>query len=457
MDIRKIAVKIGIQVNWERRRAAELLSETFDRYNILPRDRRFLSYLLLGSIRHRLTLDWLIRRFTRSRSLVLPPAVREAIRQGLFQALFMERVPTHSAVSETVQVVKSLSSKLVPFANAILRAITVSATHTTGTPLPPPLTGDYSSRQFDDSLLRRAIACVENRAIVFDRDVLPRPEEDFARFLGVAHSHPRWLVKRWLERFGEENTVKLLRHNNAIPIFRLRPNLTKISSGELRQKLVENGIEFTESGEDFLLTFPSAGLKFIVEGLARFQGSVAGKPALKAERGPVMELCAAPGGKTLQLVHRLGVVALDNCPERLKSMKVTLERANAHAHIICADARTVTNLLRRRFPTVLVDVPCSNTGVMAQRPEVRWRLKESQIHWLASLQLELLLAGLDIADSCGAVIYSTCSLEQAENEAVVRKALKLRPSFELQTEEFYLPHQTGEDGGYIAILRRKEV
>jgi len=443
MNLRRLAAEIGVKVNWGKVRAGDLLHEAFRSQHLDNRDRRFLSYLLLGSIRHRLTLDWIVKKFSSAPATELPPIVRETLRQALYQILFLDRVPLRAAVFEAVEIIKSCSPKQAAFGNALLRKVAAAATvleeGTDTTSLPPT-----------------RVLPVGQRPVLFAQDLFPDPAADLPRHLAVVHSHPRWLVKRWLARLGEEETVKLLRHNNALPRYRLRANRTRCSADELRARLEADGVGFEEADGDCLLTLPSEGLKYVAEGLARFQGFVAGIPATKAADSPVLELCAAPGGKTLQLCGcGVRVVAADRSAGRLRRLKEALVRAKADALVVCGDSRMVSRWLRTTFRTVLADVPCSNTGVLAQRAEARWRVSPEEIERLSSLQLELVLGGLDAVETGGTLVYSTCSLDETENEAVVRKALELRPGFELGGEELYLPHRTGEDGGYVAVLKRK--
>ncbi len=390
--------------------------------------------IVAGVTRHRRWLDFLIGRFYRGRVDALDAPLRQILRIGAHD-LVVAGTPPHAAVSEAVELAaREMHRGAAGLANAVLRAI---ARHADRLPLPD--TGD--------------------------------PADD----LGVRHSHPTWMVRRWLGRWGEEATVRLLEHDNAPPRFGLRA--TDGDAAALLAAIPDADAAPSRWLDDFvtvgrLQPIVRAGL--LADGRAAVQDEAAGLVVrvLAPVRGErVLDGAAAPGGKAVYAALRGAVVtALD-----VSEAKTALVRQAAEAQGV-ASLTAVTADLRTwpgpdasggtRFDAVLLDAPCSGTGVLAKRADLRWRRDESDLAGLAALQDELLDAAARHVRPGGRLVYATCSLEPEENDDRVAAFLARAPGWRREPvagvpDAFVtpagtyeaLPHVHGTDGAFAAVLR----
>jgi 16S rRNA (cytosine967-C5)-methyltransferase len=360
-------------------------------------DAALATEIALGVLRWKRLLDFLLERELKKPVEKLDLEVLLALRLGLYQMRFLERVPARAAVNESVELVKrARKSSAAALVNAVLRRVAAHATR--------PI-----------------------------EEILPR-DLAHAERLGILHSHPTWLVERWLERYGEERTVALLEANNRAP--------------NLACAVQERGRR-----EDAARSLEAAGLRVEPGRLLR-DALIArgGNPAstdvylagwisiqdeasqiipllLGVEQGQrVLDLCAAPGGKTATLAIAAGpealVVAADRHEHRLRAMRGQLERVRVHnARPVALDA-TQPLPFRAKFDRILVDAPCSGTGTLARNPEIRWRLKQEDLADLHGQQTALLRTALEQLAPAARLVYSTCSLEPEENEAVIEEATR---------------------------------
>ena len=421
----------------------ELLDDAMAR---LPadRDRRRLSELVRGTLRWQGRYDTVLDRLARPGLRVRPP-VRTALRLGLHQLLAMDGVPVHAAVHATVDLARHAGGAgAARFANAVLREV---------------------ARR-----LARAPAGEEPAAAL--RDLFPDPAADPAGWLSAWHSHPRWLVERWLARWGQEAVEALLRHDNAVPPQALAvlppadPEAERqaldaagvpVAPGRLspRALVLQRRLSRRELGEllaarrDLLVQDEAvlAATEFLLTGAA----------------APAADLCAAPGGKTLHLLRRLppgGVTALDRDRRRLPDVRAAAKRiAAAPPAVVCADGRRPP-LRPGTLATLLLDGPCSGTGVLRRHPEGRWRLRPETPARNGERLLALALAAADLLRPGGRLLYGTCSLEPEENEQVVARLREARPDLvpdpvDGAWERHWRPWRDGADGFYAARLRRE--
>lgn len=405
----------------ERELAAETLS---------PADRRLCQELVYGVVRWRGTLDWLIARKTGDRPQ--PQRLQDVLRLGLYQIFWLNRIPDHAAVHETVELAKRLG--LAPqagFVNALLR-----------------------------SYLREA---GPTRQLLHELQIT-------APHLGW--SHPEWLVRRWLDRWGPDRTRQLLHWNNTPARNYARVNLLKTDPTRLleRWRQKEN-VEYDFFRRDWLeenLVFelrhhpPLARLGSFREGWFYVQdpSTLLAVNILQLKPGHrLLDWCAAPGGKTTYAAQRMQnqgrILARDTDPERLKMLQENCERLGVTCAEILAAEAPWPDWARQGFDRVLVDVPCSNTGVLRRRVDLRWRLQGEELYRLPATQLELLKQAAAHVRPGGLLAYSTCSLEPEENEQVVRAFLQSTPGFSLEQERILLPFVDGVDGAYVARLRRR--
>jgi 16S rRNA (cytosine967-C5)-methyltransferase len=284
-------------------------------------------------------------------------------------------------------------------------------------------------------------------------------------------SHPDWLYERWLARWGTENTARLMEWNNTPPPTYARVNSLKTDAAKLATQWEAEGVKFTPCHWDWApegLVFqlvshpPLVGLRSFQEGLFYIQDPSTLLAVRELEPKPgetVLDLCAAPGGKTTliaQLMQDQGrIVAQDIQPERLELVRENCGRLGVKSVDLEATSVQVQPEPQiPKFDRVLVDAPCANTGVMRRRVDLRWRIRPEEIERLRTTQLGLLRHAAAQLKPGGTLVYSTCSLEPEENEAVVKEFLSAATGFTLASQRLLLPFADGVDGAFVARLSR---
>jgi len=403
--------------------------------NLEPRDQNFVRELVLGVTRHKLRLDRIIETYyTRSFSS-MEDSLANILRTGLYQLMFMDSVPDWAAVNESVELaVRARDRKAGGLVNAILRRYLRDGE--------PPLPAEESER------------------------------------LSVVYSHPRWLVDRWLARFGPETTESMLAAGNEKhPVF-IRARRGRITPEELSARLLDAGFETypVPGAPDYLSVSGGGGLFDSVpfaDGLFTSQDPSAGLAVELLDPQPgdrVLDLCAAPGGKSTQCAERMGdfgtVTAVDVHAGRLDLVRQSAERLGLTSiETVVGDARTFGRKGGETFDRVLLDAPCSGTGVFSKRPDMKWRLAEGDIARLSALQREMLDNAAERVEPGGILVYSTCTLEREENEDNVARFLASHRDFTLERTEDHtvfesengcliLPHLMHGSGAFAARIRR---
>jgi 16S rRNA (cytosine967-C5)-methyltransferase len=310
---------------------------------------------------------------------------------------------------------------------------------------------------------RRTLPQTLTTGCEFDTDFLPDPETSPDGYLSVVFSLPGWLVSDWLGEFGQERTRQICAASNRRPSIYIRPNLLRTTAAELADKLGAADIE-TEmvDGTMIKLKSPKAvgNLPGFAEGEFTVQDITASQPVRLLNPQPdwtIFDLCAAPGVKTTQLAEATGdsarIIASDIDVRRLKMVGENVAR------LVIESVQIVPyeEILNSKFDAVLLDVPCSNTGVLAKRIEARYRVSPKAVQGLIEKQGELLRTAAEMVGPQGKVCYSTCSIQADENSRLVGDFLDENPAFELESESLVLPSAEGfdRDGGYTAILVRK--
>jgi 16S rRNA (cytosine967-C5)-methyltransferase len=392
-----------------------------------PVNRGLCQELIYGVVRWQATLDWLIARKTGGRTQ--KPMLQTLLRLGLYQIFWLDRVPNHAAVHETVELAKT--SGFGPqsgFVNALLRGYL---------------------REFDATKLLLTELKTTQPALGF--------------------SHPDWLVTRWQQRWGPEPTRRLLEWNNTPPAVYARVNTLKTDPAKLLARWREESVEYDFLRRDWLeenLVFklklhpPLPRLPSFQQGWFYVQdpGTLLAVDELGARPGEtILDLCAAPGGKTTYLAQRLQnqgrLIAHDIAPDRLRQ----LEENCARLGVTCVEIAPPSTFHPRpsSFDRVLLDAPCSNSGVMRRRVDVRWRLRPEELARLRTAQLELLERAAALLRPGGTLVYSTCSLEPEENRHVVEAVLQKQKSLRLDGERELLPFTDEVDGAFVARLRKE--
>ena len=431
--------------------AQEILDERLTRAALKPEDRRLATELVFGVIRRLGTLDAVLAAYSERPLDELDPAVRQVLRIGLYQMLFLERIPAHAAVDESVRLARATGkTKATGFVNAVLRSI--------GRDL-------QFAPQPDAARPRHCLAVGPGRACILAKPVLP-PPADAAAWFGAAYSFPKLLVARWLGRYGATRARELCEAANETPVIFARPNSIKTSSADLVEKLRAEGVEAVPSPSGRTLRLPSgvqiARLKCFTDGLFQVQDDSSAAVAEFVDPQPgemVLDLCAAPGGKTCHMAERMQrqgqIVAVDDSQRRLERVVENMKRLDLPIiATVEAEGALFAHQNRNRFHRVLLDAPCSNTGVLRRRVEARWRFTSQSLIEIVKQQRELLDAALVALKSGGSLVYSTCSLEPEENGEVVRAALRGKAGLRLDAEQQLLPRRDGGDGIYMARIVR---
>jgi len=385
-----------------------------------PADPPFVRELVLGVLRRRLTLDTLHDAFSKRPIDELDEPVRHAVRLGLHQLVFLDGVPAHAAVGETVGAVSLASQRA--YVNGLLRGVQREMRRVT----PDRDRGGASPRK----RFERA-----GRAVFFfSRPVFCDPERDLARYLAEIHSHPVFLVRRWLDALGEADCVARLEAANTTPPLVLRPRPGRADADELVASLAADGVPAgvferapgaaaVQVGGPARALFASRAWR---EGLCSVQDprQMDAVELLDPQPGErVWDACAAPGGKTAQIAERLQgqglLLASDVSSARLERVGEGLERlglrdgAQLAVHDLLADTPPA-GAPAEGFDAILLDAPCSNSAVLDRRPEARWRLGAEHIAELAALQTRLIDAARARLAPGGRLLYSVCSFEPEE-------------------------------------------
>jgi 16S rRNA (cytosine967-C5)-methyltransferase len=402
-----------------------LLERTVAFQRLAPADRGLCQELVYGVVRWQATLDWLIVQKTAGRPQ--KAALQDLLRLGLYQIFWLDRIPPHAAVNETVE--QARQSGFGPqsgFINAVLRGY-----------------------------LRESEATRHSLAALKTADP------------AIGWSHPEWLVTRWQPTIGASATQQLLAWNNTPPKTFARINVLKTSAEKILPQWRDEDVAYDFVRRDWLpenLVFelkshpPLAALPSFQQGLFYVQDP--STLLAVAELGPapdeaVLDFCAAPGGKATfiaqQMTDRGEVVAADAAPERLKLITENCRRLGLGC--VRTMSTTEAERLGRSFDRVLVDAPCSNTGVLRRRVDLRWRLKPDELERLRTLQLELLTRAARCLRPGGTLVYSTCSLEAEENTDLISQFAAAHPGFRLVRQRALTPWQDGVDGAFVAAFR----
>lgn len=391
------------------------LRQTLRPSRLNRRDRAFITECVYGVIRWQGRIDWLLAHVYRRPLDTLTPWIRNALRLGVYQCLWMERVPTWAAVHETVKLARRFGHQgTARLVNGVLR-----------------------------SLMRQHYSYT-----------LPDPTTQPATHLAVVYSHPEWLVERWLQRYGWERTQALCESNNRRAGVTLRTNTLRTTPEQLAHRLRQEGLRHVTPSRlvpEALVVNGVAGLDTLPsyhEGLFQVQDAAAMlvAPLCQAQPGHrVLDICAAPGGKTTHLAQTMqdagDIVACDVQYGRLRLLCDNVARLRLSSiTAIVADA-TRPLPLQGRFDRILIDAPCSGLGVLRHHPDIKWRKTPEDLTRLQVMQLRLLHAQHHLLAPNGMMVYSVCSLEPEETHQVVRRFLATHRHIRLDAVDHDLPRQ----------------
>lgn len=374
----------------ERRAHADDLLRSTKVSSLSAVDRNLVTALVLGVLRWQILLDDRIQALLARPNARLDPEVRIALRLGAFQLLYMDRIPAHAAIDQSVALAKQAGHQFASrMVNAVLRKITTAA-----------------------------------------KSHLPA---DSADQLALAYAHPAWMVNRWVRFYGLDRTKAICAYDQEQPLVSIR-----IGESTTERELASNGIELA-SGD--LLTSARrvvsgdvAATPAFRDGHIRLQDEGSQLIAEIAGRaGKILDCCAAPGGKTLILAERnptAHVVACEANSKRWKQLQARLSRLGTRIECRLDDASALAD--QSAYDLVLADVPCSGTGTLGRNPEIRHRLGEQDLARHCDRQRAILRAAIRAARTGGRVVYSTCSLEPEENEGVIAAVLGAGPEIRVR-------------------------
>ena len=410
----------------------------------LPNDsknRNLVTQIVFGTLRMRGYLDWVIEQFYHGAFPAMEGALKNILRAALYQIFYMDRIPPYAVVNEAVRMTESGFRGRGALVNALLR-----------------------------NILRRK-----------DALNLPERNRDLPLYIAVVHSHPQWLVEKWIALFGEDDAIRLCSAFNEIPPVTVRVNTLKDSRQAVLAEMCRAGWEAATSlySPDGIQIgrheYPVRATSWFEQGKIQLQDEGSQLISRLANPHPgdtVLDLCAGTGGKTAHLAALMGnrgkILAMDNQEKKLES----LWSMNRRLGVTCVE--TISRDGRDRppghlceaFDLVLVDAPCTGLGTLRRNPEIKWRLTPGEIARAAALQSDLLDGAAPYLRKGGRLVYSTCSLLPEENEDNVRAFLTRHATFRhersvatvpgdcLDRNGFMktLPHRHGMDGFFAAIL-----
>jgi 16S rRNA (cytosine967-C5)-methyltransferase len=427
----------------------EVLDAHLARSPLSPADRRLTTHLAYGVLRRRGNLDALLQPLISREPHKVEPWLWDVLRVGAYQLVYLSHVPAHAALHETVELAAQWGRPGAKgFLNGVLRALSRL------------LTDERTDRPASDAL---PLEAGTYRRLT--RPVLPDPAAKPVEYLS-AFSLPRWLAGRWTERYPWDECLRLgFWFAGPAPLW-LRVNPLRTDRDAFLAELRKANIA-AEPGDhpQAVRLEESASIRELpgyAEGWFTVQDQSAMRVASALDPRPgwrVLDLCSAPGGKTTHLAELMRnqgeIVACDVDEDRLKTVAELCNRLGIGiVRTQRLHPETNEEPPAGPFDAVLVDVPCSNTGVLGRRPEVRWRLRPDEFVHLVRKQTKLLLWAGERVRRGGVVVYSTCSIEPEENGSVVRAALRGLPELRLEAEGEQVPGKPS-DGGYWARLRRR--
>lgn len=437
--VRGLAVKILNRIDRTDAYLDKMLAIEIKNSELQSNDKALLFEIVHGVIRYLGRIDWVLTGFYKGHFSKCIPNVKNAMRVALYQILYLDRVPDYAAVNEAVDFVKKLQGKKpADLTNAVLRNI------------------------------------IRNKNGIR----YPDTQENKVAYFTAYYSHPSWMVKRWIARYGETFTEELLKANNKKPSLHLRVNKLKTTADEMFKLLDEVQLKY-DNGiylDSFIRLQNLTNItdwKYFSAGYFSVQDESTGLPCYLLDPKPgmrVLDLCAAPGGKTgllADIMENKGeLIAIDKYESRIKILKNNLDRLGVtNVTLIEADSSEYSDGL---FDRVLVDVPCSGLGTLTKKPDIKWKRDIGDFRKLNLIQYKLLVSGSKLVDVGGFIIYSTCTIEPEENYLIVEKFLNENSGFELvQAAEIFdekltdsngclqtFPHIHNLDGAFSAKLKR---
>lgn len=421
--VRGTAIKILNRVERTDAYLDKLLEYELKNAEISGPDKALLYELVHGVVRWSGRLDWILSGFYKGQFSKALPLLKNTLRVALYQIMFLDKIPEYAAVNEAVEFIKKFQGqKPADITNAVLRNIGRSK----------------NSLRYPD------------------------PETNLIGYYSTFYSHPAWLVKRWIARYGRDGAEQLMNANNERPYLTLRINQLKVSQEEFIRLMDTVNLKYNRGMflDEFLklqsLTNIS-GWQYFTEGYFGIQDESAGLACRLLGVEPnmrVLDMCAAPGGKAAYLADLMGntgeIVALDFFESRLELLRQNNVRLGVtNVKTVAIDAHEYHD---EKFDRILVDAPCTGLGTLSKKPDIKWKKELVDIHNINKLQTSLLEKASTLIKEGGSIVYSTCTIEPEENFEIVRNFLSSHPEFRLVNADGFVPKETVDANGCVQTL-----
>ena len=426
-------------------------AELVEKFGEQTQNRASLVDIAFGIIRNLVFIDNLISLASVKPLKNIPPKILNCLRIAAYELVFTSQAD-YAIVNEAVNLAKAIGSKKAAgFVNAVLRKVSASIKNKTA---------DLSKTDLRKTLpLSPAVGCE------FNIDILPDADKQAGEYLSCAFSLPLWLIEQWLGQYGFEKTKNICFASNRRPSVYARPNKLKINAEKLFETLKSQEVD-CEVVEQYKMVRINksgniGGLESFKAGLFTIQDLTSSSVVTLLNPQPgwkIFDICAAPGTKTTQIAELIGdkglIIATDIDDSRLGKIGENVRRLGITSVKISAYEDFLKEAGQAEADAVLLDVPCSNTGVLAKRPEVRLRLDKKHLEEIVKIQIELLEFASPLVKKGGKICYSTCSILNRENSEIVNNFISKKRGFVLEQEKLILPSAKvwDFDGGYTAIL-----
>lgn len=388
------------------------IRKNLNKSNLDKNDRALVTEIVNGTLRNLIKIDWIISRFVKLNPKKITPSIRDILRCGIYQIMFLDKIPDFAVCNESVELAK--------------------------------LYGNSGAAKFVNGVLRN---------IVRNKDNILLPDKaNIIEYYSIEYSHPTWMVDLWIKDYGVDFTEKLLKANNVAPPLTIRINKLKTDKDEMLNSL--NDINITTSSG--LLNDEAINIKgsssldnmdLFKKGFFQVQDEssmLVGKIMNPKAGDLIIDVCSAPGGKATHMAEIMGnqgkIIARDIHKHKLNLIEQNCKRLGIKIiETQLFDAAKVDNTLFGKADGVLVDAPCSGLGLVRRKPDLRWKREEQDIGKLSELQLLILKNASLYVKTGGALVYSTCTLNTEENIQIVREFLSYDSSFKLDSIERFLP------------------
>lgn len=433
--VRELALKILYKIDNEKAYSNIILNEEINKNRkiIDERDIGFISEIVYGVTTWKLTIDEIIRKYSKIRLKKISPWIITILRMGVYQIVFLDKVPKSAAVNESVNLAKRYGHKSSSnFVNAILRKI--------------------SKKDYED---------------FFDID-------DNIERISKTTSMPVWIIEKLLKEKDIDEVENICKNSNIRPKITVRINKLKTNKEEIKKILAKEKIEFKECElDDFLILEKVKNIEnfdLIKNGYLTIQDKGAGLIALvlnPKENEHVLDACSSPGGKTTYMAEMMNnrgeIVAWDIHEHRVNLVEKNAKRLDINIiNTECKDATKYEEKYKERFDKILLDVPCLGLGVLKRKPDIKWQRKEEDINEITKIQKEILNSCSKYLKENGELVYSTCSILKDENEEIIKEFLEKNKNFEAieisgKQQYIQLYQDKENDGFFICKLKKKQM